>query len=127
MDTVFDTFTSSAYTFLKLDSGIGGNKILEEVEATGIVKLRDGMVQSDNVESYDSSSTVHIRASEPFIADLDGNLVGHGLRISKNGQTAEYRIEGQVEGYNFDNGTLEFLKVTLKRESIWDESDLPLE
>lgn len=124
---VFEIFDTTSYTFLQLESKAGGNRIVEEWEATGVVKLRDGMVQTDNVESYDSSSTVHIRASEPFIASLDGNLVGHGLRVSKNGQTAEYRIEGQVEGYDFDEGDLMFLKVTLKRESVWDESDIPLE
>ena len=85
------------------------------------------MVQVDNMEAFDSTSTVHIKSTEPFVALLDGDLVGHGIRVIKDGKQAVYRIEGQVEGYDFDLGELEFYKVTLKRESLWDESDLPLE
>lgn len=120
---VFDLFTTTNYTFLQLDSGSGGNKVVEEYEANGIVKLRDGMVQVDNMEAFDSTSTIHIRPDESFVTALGGNLVGHGVRVNDQ----DYRIEGQVEGYDFDTGELEFYKVTLKRESIWDESDLPLE
>jgi hypothetical protein len=124
---VFQLFDTSDYTFLQLESKTGGNTIVEEWEANGIVKLRDGMLQVDNVESYDSSATAHVRPTEPFVALLEGNLVGHGLRVTKGSSTAEYRITGQVEGYDFDSGTLEFLKVTLKKEKIWDESGLPLD
>lgn len=124
---VFDLFTTTNYTFLQLDSGSGGNKVVEEFEANGIVKLRDGMVQVDNMEAFDSTSTIHIRPDEPFITTLGGNLVGHGVIVEKDNHEAVYRIEGQVEGYDFDTGQLKFYKVTLKRESIWDESDLPLE
>lgn len=124
---VFDHFTTTDYTFLQLESGSGGNRIVAETEANGIVKLRDGMVQVDNVEAFDSTSTIHIRPTEAFVATLGGNLVGHGVRVAKDDHTtAEYRIEGQVEGYDFDSGKLEFYKVTLKRESVWETSDLPL-
>ncbi len=125
---VFAIFTPTDYTFLELGSETGGNAILNEWDTTGIVKLRDGMTQTDNVEAFDSQSTVHIRPSEPFITSLGGNLVGNGLRIAKdNHTTAEYRIIGQVEGYDFDTQELKFYKVTLKRESVWETSDLPLE
>lgn len=124
---IFSLFATTNYTFLELDSKTGGNKILNEYSANGIVKLRDGMVQVDNMEAFDSTSSVHIRPTEPFVASLGGNLVGHGIRVEKdNHEAAVYRIEGQVEGYDFDTGTLEFYKVTLKREKTWDESDLPL-
>lgn len=124
---VFQLFDTTDYAFLQLQSKTGGNTIVEEWEANGVVKLRDGMVQVDNVESYESSATIHIRPDEPFIALLEGNLAGHGIRATKGSQTAEYRITGQVEGYDFDTNTLEFIKVTLKRESVWDESGLPLD
>jgi len=125
---VFTLFTTNDYTFLQLDSGSGGNRVVEEFPANGVVKLRDGMVQEDSVESYTASSTVHIRPSESFVASLDGNLVGHGIRVEKDNHEPEnYRITGQVEGFDFDLGTIEFYKVTLKRESVWEESDLPLE
>lgn len=124
---VFTLFTTDNYTFLQLDSGSGGNKIVKETEANGVVKLRDGMVQVDNVETKDSDASVHIRPAESFIAEVAGNLVGHGLRITKNGLTDDYRIIRQVEGFDFDKGVLEFIRVDLKRESIWQEpSALPL-
>lgn len=121
---MFDLFDTSDYTFLQLEGGSGGNKVVDEVEANGIVKLRDGMVQIDNMEAFDSTSSIHIRPDEPFISTLAGNLVGHGIRV--NG--TEYRIEGQVVGKDFDTGQIEFYRVTIKRESIWQQpSDLPLE
>lgn len=124
---IFDLFENTSYTFLQLDSKSGGNEVVESWDASGIVKLRDGMVQVDNMEAFDSTSTIHIKPNEPFVATLGGNLVGHGVRVEKdNHDSAEYRIEGQVEGYDFDLGAIEFYKVTLKRESIW-QSDLPLE
>lgn len=125
---IFDLFANTPYTFLQLESGIGGNQVVEEFETTGIVKLRDGMTQQDNVEAFDSSSTIHVRPSDPFVATLGGNLVGHGVRVAKDNHEAEtYRIIGQVEGYDFDLGQLEFYAVTLKRESLWETSDLSLE
>jgi uncharacterized OsmC-like protein len=132
---VFALFTTSPYTFLELGSTLQGNVIENEYGATGVVKLRDGLVQVDNMETYGAGnpsgdSTVHIRPSEAFLATVGGNLVGHGVRIAKdNHEAAEYRITGQVEGYDFDTGDLAFYKVNLKRESIatWDASELPLE
>jgi hypothetical protein len=124
---IFSLFSTTSFDFLQLASGSGGNEIIEEWTTDGIVKLRDGMLQTDNIEQREATVTVHIRPDEPFIATLGGNLVGHGIRLAKdNYESAVYRIESQVEGYDFDLGSLEFYKVTLKPESIW-ESDLPLE
>jgi hypothetical protein len=125
---VFTLFTTDSYTFLQLDSGSGGNSVIAETEATGVVKLRDGMTQVDNVESYDSDASVHIRPSESFIATVDGNLVGHGISLTKGSHGPEdYRIIRSVEGFDFDTGSLEFIRVDLKRESLWQEpSSLPL-
>lgn len=124
---VFQLFATTNYTFLELESGIGGNRIVSETEANGIVKLRDGMLQTDNMEQRQATSTIHIRPTEPFIATLGGDMVGHGVRVEKdNHEATEYRIESQVEGYDFDSGQVEFYLVTLKRESTW-QSDSPLE
>lgn len=124
---VFTLFTTSDFTFLQLSSGTGGNKIVKETAANGVVKLRDGMVQVDNVETKNSDASIHIRPGEPFLAEVDGNLVGHGIRAEKNGELAEYRIVRQVEGFDFDTDVLEFIRVDLKREAIWQEpSELPL-
>lgn len=125
---VFDLFPTTNYTFLELESQTGGMKVLSEYEADGVVKLRDGLVQTDNMETRVATSTIHIRPSEAFVADLGGNLVGHGIRLAKdNHDTATYRIESQVEGYDFDKGVVEFYLVTLKRERVWETSDLTLE
>lgn len=124
---IFDLFATTNYTFLQLNSGSGGNAVVQEWEANGIVKLRDGMIQEDSTEAFESTSSVHVRPTEPFLAVLDGNLVGHGIRVNNAaGEPVTYRIEGQVEGKDFDLGTTEFFRVTLKRESIWQGSDLPL-
>lgn len=124
---VFQLFATTDYTFLQLESKTGGNTVVAEFPANGVVKLRDGMTQADNVEAFESTSTVHVRPTEAFLAVVGGNMVGHGIRVLKdNHEAAEYRIEGQVEGYDYDRGQLGFYKVTLKRESIWDESALPL-
>lgn len=126
---VFALFTTNDYTFLQLESGSGGNRVIAESEANGIVKLRDDMTQVDNVENPDSNASVHVRPTESFITEVGGNLVGHGIRITKDNHLEDdYRIIGQVEGFDFDTGELEFYRVDLKRESLWQEpSDLPLE
>lgn len=125
---VFDLFTTTNYTFLQLASKSGGNTIVAETEANGIVKLRDGMIQTDNMEQREATSTIHVRPTEPFLTTLNNNLVGHGVQVAKGDQTATYRIESQVEGFDFDTGVTEFYKVTLKREAEpWDESELPLQ
>lgn len=132
---IFDLFHTTDYTFLRLESKSGGNIVAEEYPANGVFKLRSGMVLVDNVESFggggaaqDAVASLHIRPTESFLGDLSAELVGHGVRVSKGGtEPTTYRILGQVEGFDFDTGTLEFYKVTLKRESIWEQSDLPLE
>lgn len=116
---VFDLFESTAYTFLELDQVVDGNVIQSQTDATGVLKIRDGMLQADNVESVQSDATLHVRPTEAFIDAVGGNMVGHGIRASKNGSDVQdYRIIGQVEGYNFDDNVLEFYRLTLKRESI---------
>lgn len=115
---VFSLFKSTDYTFLKLgQGGIKGNTIISSTSAQGILKLRDGMAVNNARETVTSDATLHIRPSEEFVIEL-GNLIGHGIKSSKNGVTQSYRIIGQVEGYNFETNVLEFVKVTLKREKL---------
>lgn len=116
---VFEVFTTTNYTFLRLDSNVRGNYIAQEYEANGVVKLRDSMTQTDNMETFSSDSSVHIRPEESFISDVGANLVGHGLRLSQDGNgPADYRIIEQRHGTNFETGQLEFIRVTVKRESL---------
>lgn len=125
MDTVFDVFEVTDYTFLELNQGgVLGNTIASQIDATGVLKLRDGMNVNLQAETADSDATLHIRPTEPFAT---GNLVGNGIRASKGGSSQDYRITGQVEGFNFDTNVLEFVKVTLKREAVaWENPHLPL-
>lgn len=118
---VFDAFQTVNYTFLQLaQGGVKGNGVIAETEADGVFKERNGMIQAAaNMESIQSSATLHVRPGESFLASVSGNMVGHGIRVSVNGADPQtYRITGQVEGKNFDNGELEFYKVTLQSESL---------
>ncbi len=133
---VFAAFPTTSYTFLKVSQEVEGNVIEAEYDGfEGILKILEGIVQIDNRESRTAqgirgTTSLHVKPTESFISLVNGNMVGHGIRASKNAQEdTEYRIIGQVEGYNFDTNELEFYRLTLKRESFakWETSDLPLE
>lgn len=114
MTTVFDVFTVSPYTFLEVTrSGVFGNTIASTVDAMGVFKLRDGMVNTDNEESRQSDATLHVRPSESF---AQNNMVGNGIR--KDGQ--DYEIVGSTGGDNFDTGVREHYRLTLQRADFSD-------
>ena len=124
--SVFELFPEAVQeiTFLELSQGgILGNTIKSTHTFNGILKERKGMSQNQNMELKESTSTLHIPPSEPFIALVGGDLVGHGIRATKNGSTVDYRIVGQPEGYDFDTGELDFFWVTLKQESLAEYTD----
>lgn len=109
MTTVFDVFVNTPYTFLRVSrGGVYGNVITMSIDAQGVFKLRNGMVQANNQESRQSDATLHIRPSETFAAE---DIVGQGIR--HNG--LDYEITGQTGGQNFDNGALEHYRLTLNR------------
>lgn len=117
MDTVFDHFPTIPYTFLELgQGGARGNKIISETAADGIFKERNGMTVNQNMETVESTATLKIRPTEPFVVSLAAGktLVGHGVRV--NGRT--YRIVGYPGGDNFDDGMREHIRLVLKAESI---------
>jgi len=121
---VFSQFQETAYTFLKLgQGGVEGNSVISTVDTTGIFKERNGMIQNNNLEVVQSDATLHIHPNESFIAEVDGNVVGHGIRADKNGSVQDYRIIGQVEGFNFETNELEFYRLTLKAEALADDDD----
>jgi hypothetical protein len=112
---VFDVFQQSSYTFLKLSmGGILGNAIIDSYDAQGVYKEREGMVVNNNIETKTADATLHIKPAEQFVHDLDGYLVGHGVHV--NGR--DYRIIGQTGGQNYHSGSLEHIRVTLKRERL---------
>lgn len=114
---VFQAFGSTDYTFLELNKGgVLGDSIKTETEATGVFKERDGRNQfNQNMTTVDSDATLHIRPTEPFLAPLNYNLVGHGVRH----QNQDYLIIGQTTGRGgTDFVTVEHYRLTLKRESL---------
>jgi hypothetical protein len=119
---MFQTFTNTSYTFLELNNGgILGNTVKSFQDALGVFKERNGMNQNENMETVSSDATLHIRPNEAFLATVGGNTVGHGVSVEKNNASPQtYRIIGQVEGYNFHTGVLEFYRLTLKSESLAD-------
>lgn len=126
---MFNLFNTNPYTFVILEKELIGSVATTEYEAEGVIKFRDGEVVSNNAETFSSSATLHIKPDEPFIALLNGNLLGNGVRIvDEAGETEDYRIIGQSIGKDFDTGNVEFYKVTLQKENIveWD-SESPLE
>lgn len=117
----FDAFPEAIITceFLQLaQGGARGNSIIATTSFGGILKERKGMSTNQNMELKESTSTLHIRPDEPFLATVQGDMVGHGIRATKNGSTVTYRIVGQPEGYDFNAGINEFFWVTLKKEKL---------
>ena len=118
---VFSNFASTPYDFLQLNrGGILGDEIESVTSTTGVFKERDGRVPfSSNQETESADATLHVRPSEPFLASLDYNLVGNGIRH----QDQDYLIVGQTTGRGgTDFSTIEHYRLTLRREQI-SESD----
>lgn len=115
---IFTLFANTPYTFMEIVQGTTGNTVGATFEATGIFKLREGMVQVDNVEQHGAGdATLHIKPTESFISLMDGQLMGHGISVGKHSTTdIHYRIIGVTEGFDFDKDTLEFFRLVLKRE-----------
>lgn len=112
--TVFETFPEGIepYTFLQISRGtMAGNIVLSKIISDGIFKIRNGKAVSNNQETRDSSSTLHIYPSEAFIALVGGykQLVGHGMRIG--GQ--DFDITGATGGKNYNDGSIEHYRLTL--------------
>ena len=114
---VFDVFKSVPYTFLLISrGGRGGNTISDEVETAGVFKLRDGMASISNQEMRESTATLHVRPTEAFIETVNGNMVGHGIRVDDQ----DYSIIEQTGGDNFDTGVREHYRLTLQRADYSD-------
>jgi len=125
----FATFKPTDYSFLVLTSGVNGTTIVSETPTNGIVKMRNAQAETGDVKTGTSDASVHIRPDEPFLADLGGYVVGHGIRVGQDIETATtYRIVAQSNGHDYDTNRLEFVFVTLERldVSTWETSLLPL-
>lgn len=111
MATVFDVFKEIPYQLLEIkQSSITGDTIISERTLQGIFKERSGEVQSGNMESVSSSSTLHVHPSD-FNSQDCSSLIGQGVRV--NG--VEYSITGATAGRNFDDNTIEHFRLTLQK------------
>ena len=80
--TVFEVFDSIPYTFLTIQSGgVTGNTIVAQYEATGIFKMRTGMVQNDSSENVEQGATLHVRPTEAFLTDVPANREHYRLTL----------------------------------------------
>lgn len=117
MYSVFDVFDLSEYQFLEVSrGGVYGNQITATHNATGVFKLRNEMVQSNNQELHQSAATLHVRSDEPFISSI---AVGQGIRC----QGQDYEIIGQTGGDNYDNGMREHYTLTLQNTDYSDYTE----
>lgn len=108
METVFDVFDLTPYTFLEVTrGGVYGNVITNSHSAEGVFKLRNEMVQVNNQEVRQSAATLHVRPDEAFISSI---AVGQGIQCL--GQ--DYEIIGQTGGKNYDTGEMEHYTLTLQ-------------
>lgn len=125
MDDVFDLFPESirTYTFFELNTGgIFGNTVKRSFDFDGILKERKGMTVNNNMETVESSTTLHIKPDQAFISTLaqyaELGFVGCGIEATHNGVTKTYRITGYPDGRNFDTGETEFYRLTVKEEKL---------
>ena len=121
---VFDLFSELDYTFLKVSrGGVYGNVIQETFDAVGVADIDEGMISSNNQESYQSSSLLYVHQDEGYISSItiDGkvNFVGNGVRIDGK----DYQISGMGVGKNQDDGTIEHYELTLDNTDYSDYSE----
>lgn len=112
MQTVFTSFKIIPYDFLEISRGtVYGNKIVASKDGlTGVFKLRSNSSNSNNIELYNSSATLHTRP-EDYEGISFADLVGQGVRV----EGVTYSITNVTEGKNFNNGVTEHLTFTLER------------
>lgn len=111
MATVFDVFRETKYDYLEIkQSAIAGDIIVGERALRGIFKDRAGEVQNGNMESVNSTSTLHIHPSDFPDADCS-SLIGNGIRH----HGIEYAITGATAGMNYETGGLEHYRLTLQK------------
>lgn len=118
MQSVFDVFKQTPYVFLTIaQSRIKGDTITNERGLMGIFKDKSGSVQNGNMESIESTATLHVHP-EDFKDWSTGQFIGQGVRI--NG--VDYAISGATAGMNYETGELEHYRLTLQKANFIKES-----
>lgn len=121
--SILDYFPTSTYTFCRVEPQTQGLKVLEEYDGEGLFKIRGGMTSTD-IETPTADASLAVKASESFVSDLNAELVGHVVKVAREAyEPLVYRIIGQVEGYDYDTDEQDFYRLTLKRETLWDQQE----
>lgn len=116
---VFDVFDLSDYTFYKLArGGVTGNTIVNSFNSNGVFKERRTLVVGDTTETKENNTTLHIRSTESFLAEVNNDCIGHGIYC----QGKQYEVIEQTGGKNFDNGVMEHYTLTLQESEFLEES-----
>lgn len=107
---IFDTFSETEYSFLRVNRGnVYGNTIEEELaNRRGVFREKSGMKRGSNGEEFAENSTLFVKPE-----DIPIDAVGNGIRINHK----TYTIIAMHEGKNFDTNEVEHLKLTLERAS----------
>lgn len=81
--SVFDVFDSVAYQYLEIERGTAAGNIITAVhDATGIFKMRSGIIRSQNAENFEQGATLHMRPTESFLTDVPANREHYRLTLS---------------------------------------------
>lgn len=114
---LFDVFTSQPIELIEAKSSVAGMVEVASYTTTGVFSLAGGMTSSDNIESRTSGATVKIRPTEDFVANTNHQMVGHFVRVARGDNPKQlYRVESQVEAYDFDCDCINYYRLALKKE-----------
>lgn len=112
MTTVFDVFKEQEYSYLEIvQSSVRGDVVANETPLMGVFKDKAGSVQNGNMESVDSSATLHVHPEDFENINNCTELIGNGVTVNEQ----DYSIVGATAGTNFDNGDIEHYRLTLQK------------
>lgn len=119
--TCFDVFQEIPYKFLFVQRGmVKGNVVTESEEFMGIFKLRQNDTTTQNMEIYQSDSTLHAHPEDIYtVTDDIDSLVGQGIRAEGFG---DYEISRVTSGWNYDTNEIEHFTLTLQKAELIDET-----
>lgn len=117
--TCFDVFQETPYKFLFVQRGmVKGNVVTESEEFMGIFKLRQNDATTQNMEIYQSDSTLHAHPEDiKSVVDDADSLIGQGIRVEGFG---DFEISRVTSGWNYDTNEIEHFTLTLQKAEFVD-------
>lgn len=118
---VFDAFPNSRtdYTFYIMKRGtVTGNMVVSSYPSAGIFKRRSRMATQDIAEEKTSNPRLHIKSTEDFIAEVNGDFTGHCVLC----EGVKYEVIGSSGGDDYDNNIREHYTLILQESNF----DLPV-